>query len=56
MKAKTKLLDVDVIGGLSPLTKEEEFSISEYLRNKKNKPESKITRKPRIARKKFVAG
>ena len=31
MKSKLKDLDVDFIGGQSPLTKEEENRISEYL-------------------------
>jgi hypothetical protein len=33
MKAKSKELDVDFIGGQGPLTKEEERQISEYLKS-----------------------
>jgi hypothetical protein len=35
MKAKSKELDVDFIGGQGPLTKEEERQISEYLKSQK---------------------
>lgn len=35
MKAKSKELDVDFIGGQDPLTKDEEKQISEYLRSQK---------------------
>ena len=34
MKRKKDELDVDVIGGLGPLTKGEEKAISNYLKNK----------------------
>ena len=35
MKNKAKELDVDFIGGQGPLTKDEEQSISEYLKKQK---------------------
>lgn len=35
MKRKSKELDVDFIGGQGPLTKEEELSISEYIKTQK---------------------
>jgi hypothetical protein len=35
MKNKLKELDVDVIGGLGPLTKEEQQRISEYIKSQK---------------------
>lgn len=44
MKNKTKELNVDFIGGLGPLTKEEENSISKFLRENKEKIKSKELR------------
>jgi hypothetical protein len=35
MKTKSKELDVDFIGGLGPLTKDEEKAISEFLKARK---------------------
>lgn len=35
MKNKPKELDVDFIGGQGPLTKDEEISISEYIKTQK---------------------
>ena len=35
MKKKHEELDVDFIGGVRPLTKEDEKAISEYLKSKK---------------------
>ena len=37
MKNKLKELDVDFIGGQEPITKEEELSISEFIRAAKEK-------------------
>ena len=41
MKNKLKELDVDFIGGQRPLTKEEEFAISTFIRLQKEKRRSK---------------
>jgi hypothetical protein len=35
MRNKKEFLDVDFIGGLGSLTKEDEFRLSEYFKNKK---------------------
>ena len=35
MKSKSKELDVDFIGGQTPLTKEEEMAISQYIKSQK---------------------
>ena len=47
MKKAKKELDVDFIGGLGELTKEEEKAISEYLKKQKLKlhPEPKRAKK-----------
>ena len=37
MKNKSKELDVDFIGGQKPMTKEEELTISEFIRVDKEK-------------------
>jgi hypothetical protein len=37
MKSKAKELDVDFIGGQSPLTKEEQQKISDYIKAQKQK-------------------
>jgi hypothetical protein len=37
MKSKRKELDVDFIGGMGPLTKEEEKAISEFIKANKLK-------------------
>jgi len=44
MKNKTNELNVDFIGGLGPLTKEEENAISKFLRENKEKIKSKELR------------
>lgn len=44
MKTKTKEFDIDIIGGLGPLTKEEENAISAFLK-KRNPARKEITRK-----------
>jgi len=41
MKNKLKELDVDFIGDGTPLTKEEELRISEFIRNLKEKQNKK---------------
>ncbi len=43
MKKKQKELDVDFIGGVRPLTKEDEKAISEYLKTKKLQQERKAS-------------
>jgi len=45
MKTKKVELDVDFIGGQSSLTKEEEKTISEYIKNKKSKKTKSSSRK-----------
>ena len=47
MKTKTKELNVDFIGGGSPLTKEEENIISEFIRSSKSKKIKKTFRTSR---------
>jgi len=49
MKYAGKGLDVDFIGGLGPLTKEDEKAISEFLQARKNK---KAKRKARLSSRK----
>ncbi len=44
MKKKKEELDVDFIGGVRPLTKEDEQAISEYLRSKKSQQARKLLR------------
>ena len=53
MKNKLKELDVEFIGGQSPMTKEEELKISEFIKTEKvkRKLEEKQTAKSRILRK-----
>jgi len=45
MKTEKVELDVDFIGGQTSLTKEEERSISDYIRNKKSKKVKPTSRK-----------
>jgi hypothetical protein len=46
MKNKLKELDVDFIGGQqNPITKEEEFAISTFIRKQKEKRQLQIIRK-----------
>lgn len=47
MKTKKVELDVDFIGGQGSLTKEEERTISDYIRNEKSK-KSKITSRKKV--------
>ena len=53
MKNKLKELDVEFIGGQSPMTKEEELKISEFIKTEKSKRklEEKQPAKSRILRK-----
>jgi hypothetical protein len=44
MKQAVKELEVDIIGGLGPLTKEDERAISEYLQARKVKKSKKGSR------------
>jgi len=53
MKTRKKELDVDFIGGTSPLTKEEEKRISDIIKSHKAKqeahrPKRKLTTKKRV--------
>jgi hypothetical protein len=49
MKNAGKELDVDYIGGLGPLTKEDEKAISDFLQARKHK---KAKAKPRLSSRK----
>ena len=53
MKNKLKELDVDIIGGQSPMTKEEEIKISAFIKAEKAKRKLKLrrTKKSRVERK-----
>jgi len=56
MRNKTKELDVDFIGGQDPMTKEEEQTISEFIKTQKLLKMKKQVRKTRPAlRKKTLA-
>ena len=56
MKNKSKELDVDFIGGQGPLTKDEEQSISEYIKALKSlKGKKQIRRIKTSLRRKIVA-
>ena len=48
MKAKKIELDVDFIGGQTSLTKDEEKSISEYIKKNKTKKTKRLHSKPRL--------
>ena len=48
MKNKHKELDVDFIGGQKPMTKEEELTISEFIRAAKQKRKQKTLRNTKI--------
>jgi isopropylmalate/homocitrate/citramalate synthase len=45
MKNKLRELDVDFIGGQQPITKEEEFAISAFIRKQKEKRRIQAIRK-----------
>jgi len=47
MKTKKVELDVDFIGGQTSLTKEEEKTISEYIKKKSQKNQKNLRTKPR---------
>ena len=47
MKTKKKELDVDFIGGLTPLTKDEEKRISEVIKKLKSKKKPTLQSKKR---------
>ncbi|MCK6612535.1 MAG: hypothetical protein L6Q78_16030 [Bacteroidia bacterium] len=55
MSLKNKVLEVDVIGGLRPLTKEEELRISEYLKSRKLKQISGAPKKRQVRPKAIAA-
>ncbi len=46
MRTRKKELDVDFIGGVGPLTKEEEKRISDVIKKLKAKTKQSSTRKP----------
>jgi hypothetical protein len=50
MKTKKIELDVDFIGGQTSLTKEEEKTISEFIKKNKSKKTKKITPKAKIVK------
>jgi hypothetical protein len=50
MKAKKIELDVDFIGGQTSLTKEEEKSISEYIKKNKPKKTKKTSQKAKTVK------
>jgi hypothetical protein len=52
MKQNKNELDVDFIGGLGPLTKEEEEAISEFIRADKEKRKLKERRKKTVSKQK----
>jgi len=56
MKENKKELDVDFIGGLGPLTKEEEKAISEFIKaSKERRQKQKARQKTRTANKSIAA-
>ena len=48
MKNKNKELDVDFIGGQKPMTKEEELSISKFIRADKEKRKQQSLRNTKL--------
>jgi radical SAM superfamily enzyme YgiQ (UPF0313 family) len=55
MKQNKNELDVDFIGGLGPLTKEEEKAISEFIKaSKERRQKQKIQQKARTANKRII--
>jgi hypothetical protein len=56
MKQHKNELDVDVIGGAGPLTKEEEKAISDFLKAAKERQQKQVVRqKARTANRSIVA-
>jgi hypothetical protein len=53
MKHPKKELDVDVIGGLGPLTKEDEKAISDFIQSRKRK---QVRSKARLTKRKKNPG
>jgi len=51
MKSRIKELDVDFIGGQSPLTQEEEKQISEFLKSQKSARNDRDAHKHKLTRK-----
>jgi hypothetical protein len=49
MKQNKKELDVDIIGGQGPLTKEEAEAISKFIKASKKKKANRISRKTKTA-------
>jgi hypothetical protein len=54
MKNKREFLDVDYIGGLGSLTKEEEQKLSEYFKNKKKAQSNQLKVRRRIKSKREI--
>ena len=52
MKNKREFLDVDFIGGLGSLSKEDEQKLSEYFKNKKNAQLNELKEKRKAKSKK----
>ena len=50
MKTKKVELDVDFIGGQTALTKEEEKTVSEYIKNRKSKKTKKTSHKAKTVK------
>ena len=50
IKSKKAELDTDFIGGTTPLTKEEERAISEFLRSRRERPTKKRAPQHRLAK------
>jgi hypothetical protein len=50
MKTKKIELDVDFIGGQTPLTKEEERAISDFIKKQKSKKVKSLTIKTKTAK------
>lgn len=56
MKQNKNELDVDFIGGLGPLTKEEETAVSEFIKaSKERRQKQKARQKARTANKSIAA-
>jgi len=56
MRQNKNELDVDFIGGIAPLTKDEEKIISEFIKNAKERPQKEAPRrKARTANKGIAA-
>ncbi len=54
MKQNKKELDVDFVGGLGPLTKEEEKAISEFIKSSRERREKQKASKARTSTRRKV--